>query len=268
MIPPLCLDPPKGARVLDMCAAPGGKTFMLLEAVRHEGLVIANDLDRERLTRLVKAARNLVPHGMASALELRIGDGRKFHLQNPDTTPENTPPTEPSDPPPSWHIPSKHQGKPPPLRFPSTRTIHQPFTHILLDTPCTGTGTISLREPTTYKHWSSPTSLQYLQKLTRTQKSLLQTGLSLLAPSGTLVYSTCAISVEENEQVVSDVLEEFGEGKVEIVDVGAPERGKAFGSGVGSYGGRRFVEGMERCLRVFPDGEYEGFFVCKLRKVG
>jgi 16S rRNA (cytosine1407-C5)-methyltransferase len=59
MLPPLILDPPPGAKVLDMCASPGGKTSLLSEAVGREGFVLGNEPSRDRLATLRANLRRL-----------------------------------------------------------------------------------------------------------------------------------------------------------------------------------------------------------------
>lgn len=75
------------------------------------------------------------------------------------------------------------------------------FERILLDAPCSGTGTLA-RNPE-IKWRLMPSKLAELHRL---QVRLLRNALELLAPGGLLVYATCSLEPEENEEVVEEVL--------------------------------------------------------------
>ncbi|KAJ3036889.1 hypothetical protein HDV00_002232 [Rhizophlyctis rosea] len=234
-----------------MCSAPGGKTLMMVEMIDGQGTVVANELDKDRMRTLIKAARAQIPHELAHTLELRLGDGRKLHIDsNSDTSPLL----------PWWTPEESHETTPPN----TSRALSTPFTHILLDAPCSGEGTITLSSPKSYANWSP----QYVSQHATLQKHLLRTALSLLAPNGTLVYSTCTLSPLENECIVDEVLKGTPY-RVEIVPLPTvfwEMEIAGFEKGLREWDGRVFGEGMDRCLRVFPGAEYEGFFVCKMKK--
>jgi 16S rRNA (cytosine967-C5)-methyltransferase len=78
------------------------------------------------------------------------------------------------------------------------------FDRILVDAPCSGTGTLA-RHPEI--RWRLRP--EQLRELNHLQSALLATALKQLAPGGRLVYSTCSLEVEENEDVVAGVLREF-----------------------------------------------------------
>jgi len=145
------LEPQPGHSFLDLCAAPGGKTFQILEQSDCRGRVIACDLSAHRL----KTMRRLA----TSAVDMLVLDATS------------------------------------PLPF-SCR-----FDRILVDAPCSGTGTLA-RNPE-IKWRLTPADLERLSAL---QCCILRQGLELLAPGGRLVYATCSLEVEENERVVEAVL--------------------------------------------------------------
>ncbi len=87
-------------------------------------------------------------------------------------------------------------------RFPSVA----PFSKILLDAPCSSMGS---------RKNILPHSEGRIRSLAKLQKSLLLRGFDLLAPAGTLVYSTCTTTVEENEQVIENLLSKRDNAKVE-----------------------------------------------------
>jgi 16S rRNA (cytosine967-C5)-methyltransferase len=79
------------------------------------------------------------------------------------------------------------------------------FERVLLDAPCSGTGTLA-RNPE-IKWRTQPSDLL---RLAEVQKTMLKNALAVLAPGGRLVYATCSLEPEENEQVVGTVLREAG----------------------------------------------------------
>ncbi|KAI8589701.1 S-adenosyl-L-methionine-dependent methyltransferase [Geranomyces variabilis] len=228
MLAPLCVGAQPGWRVLDMCAAPGGKTLMLCEAMRGVGVVVANEIDAARAARL---KRNIDTAGLSDIVRVNVGDGRKLVPNHPAVEGDL-------------------------------------FDAILLDAPCGGEGIIAMSEPASYKHWS----LAWVHKHARLQAGLLIAAHALLKPGGFLTYSTCTLSVEENELVVVGFLERFPDMK--IVDLALPlvsdhevaERYANFGAGFPRHLGKSFLPDMSKALRVFPNEQYEGFFVIRMQK--
>ncbi|KAH8697826.1 putative nucleolar RNA methyltransferase [Talaromyces proteolyticus] len=137
------------------------------------------------------------------------------------------------------------------------------FDRILLDAPCTGTGVIS-KDPSVK---TNKTERDFLA-IPHMQKQLLLAAIDSTdhhsKTGGYIVYSTCSVTVEENEQVVQYVLRKRP--NVKLVDTGLG----SFGSeGFISYMGKKFDEKMRLTRRYFPHREnVDGFFVCKLKKTG
>jgi 16S rRNA (cytosine967-C5)-methyltransferase len=144
-----------GDRVLDLCAAPGGKTAALARAAGEKGRVVAADLHAHRL------------RAMAAQLK-RLG------LQNVQ-----------------------------PIQLDATLGLpfENEFDRILVDAPCSGTGTLA-RHPEI--RWRLRPAL--LGESRELQKLLLANALEKLAPGGRLVYSTCSMEPEENEDVITHFL--------------------------------------------------------------
>jgi len=145
------LDLVPGQRFLDLCAAPGGKTFQALEQVVGAGPAVACDVSHRRLL----AMRSLATLPVA----LVVLDATR------------------------------------PLPF------RGPFDRILVDAPCSGTGTLA-RNPD-IKWRLQPADLELLAAR---QRAILSQALQLLAPGGRLVYSTCSLEPEENQGVVEAVV--------------------------------------------------------------
>jgi tRNA (cytosine49-C5)-methyltransferase len=131
------------------------------------------------------------------------------------------------------------------------------FDKVLVDAPCSGTGTIR-KSLKTIEMWN-PGLASHLAK---TQRQLIRTGFSLLKKGGTLVYSTCTLEPEEDEGVVDSLLKEFPDAKAEEIELDI-KRSNA----VVEFEGKRYSEEVRKCLRIWPqDNDTEGFFVAKIRK--
>jgi 16S rRNA (cytosine1407-C5)-methyltransferase len=148
MLPPLLLDPPAGATVLDMCAAPGGKTGFLAQLVGPDGFVLANEPSPDRLATL---RQTLFRENLAQVAT----------ISHTDLSPV---------------------------------LAEGAFSHILLDPPCSGWGTLD-KHPQAARIWRE----DKVGTLTALQRTLLATASRLLAPGGRLLYSTCTTNVAENE---------------------------------------------------------------------
>jgi NOL1/NOP2/sun family putative RNA methylase len=133
------------------------------------------------------------------------------------------------------------------------------FDRVLVDAPCSGTGTIR-RSLKTMRMWSPG----LIKRMAREQRKLIQLGYDLLKPGGTLVYSTCTQEPEENEAVVTALLN-HNEGasleKIQLDIVRSPA--------IEEFDGKRYHPKIENCLRIYPqDNDSEGFFVAKIKKPG
>ncbi len=131
------------------------------------------------------------------------------------------------------------------------------FDKVLVDAPCTGTGTIR-RSLKTMRMWSPG----LVTRLTRDQKYLLGLGYSLLKPGGSIVYSTCTLEPEEDEGVVTWLLQNNPDAVLEAIDLPIKRT-----PAVQEWEGRRFHDDIKKVLRILPqDNDTEGFFVAKIRK--
>ncbi len=141
----------RGSRILDCCAAPGGKTWAMADR-NPEASIVAVDLHAHR-TRLMK---ELVK---APNVEFITADATKLGVEGV-------------------------------------------FDRVLADVPCSGTGTLA-RNPEI--KWRLKTT--DIADLHARQVAILNAALDRLAPGGRLVYSTCSLEAEENEQVVEEILQ-------------------------------------------------------------
>jgi 16S rRNA (cytosine967-C5)-methyltransferase len=152
---PLLLGVQSGDAVLDLCAAPGGKTPPLVRGAGRSGFVIATDRHAHRL----RAMRN-------QFARLRLADVQVVELDA------------------ARELPFGRQ-----------------FDRILVDAPCSGTGTLA-RHPEI--RWRL--RAEQLPEFHLLQVEILTSAIKQLAPGGRLVYSTCSMEPEENEEVVEEVL--------------------------------------------------------------
>jgi 25S rRNA (cytosine2870-C5)-methyltransferase len=202
-------------RILDMCAAPGGKTTFIASLMKNAGCLFANDISEERIKAL---AANLHRMGVTNCVVTSM-DGRKIG------------------------------------------TYIKGFDRILLDAPCSGTGVIS-------KDSSIKTgkSAEEIQNLSRLQKELILAAVDALNASdekpGILVYSTCSVLVEENEQVIDYVLKK----RPNILKL--ESCGVEFGEeGFTSIKGMQFDKSLKLTRRYYPHTHnLDGFFVARLVK--
>jgi 16S rRNA (cytosine1407-C5)-methyltransferase len=138
------------------------------------------------------------------------------------------------------------------------------FDLVLVDAPCSGEGRFSLKDPSSFSDWS------YLkvERLAALQKKLLFAGVMCLKSGGTLVYSTCTLSPEEDEGVVDFILDKF-DGAVEVEEVkvsGLIDDSQVFVPGVTEWFGKKYNDNVSKSARVLPNKLLEGFFVCKFHR--
>ncbi|MBL7100556.1 MAG: NOL1/NOP2/sun family putative RNA methylase [Nanoarchaeota archaeon] len=132
------------------------------------------------------------------------------------------------------------------------------FDKIMVDAPCSGTGTI--RKSMKTIQWWNP---NFMKKMAGIQKQLLETGFNILKEGGTLVYSTCTLEPEENEGVVDFLLKKYKSARLEKIEIDI-KRSKP----VLEFEGQNYDPAIKKCLRIWPqDNDTEGFFVAKIKKV-
>ncbi|KAM4059901.1 16S rRNA methyltransferase rsmB/F domain-containing protein [Hirsutella rhossiliensis] len=215
-LPCMALEPREGERVLDMAAAPGGKTTYMAALMKNTGVIVANDPNKARSKGLIGNIHRLG----ASNVIVSNYDAREF---------------------------------PRPMGG---------FDRVLLDAPCSGTGVIA-KDPSVK---TNKTELDFMQ-LPHTQKQLLLAAIDSVNHSsktgGYLVYSTCSVTIEENEQVVQYALSRRP--NVRLVDTGL-----AFGKeGFTSFMGKKFDASLKLTRRYYPHTyNVDGFYVAKFKKIG
>jgi len=175
---PLLLGVRPGDRVLDLCAAPGGKTFALARSTGPNGLVIAGELHQHRLRAMQE---------QLTRLRFATNDCAENHLQQKSANAAVT---------------QKPISRVALVALDATRPLPfaTAFDRILVDAPCSGTGTLARHPEIRWRLRQEP-----LAEFHALQTKLLHVALAHLAPGGRLVYSTCSIELEENESVIAAV---------------------------------------------------------------
>jgi 16S rRNA C967 or C1407 C5-methylase (RsmB/RsmF family) len=132
------------------------------------------------------------------------------------------------------------------------------FDRILVDAPCSGTGTIR-KSLKTLRMWNP----NMIRRLAGTQKQLICQAFSCLKKGGTMVYSTCSLEPEEDEAVIDYFLSKCGDAKLEEIEIDIKR-----GEPVMEFDGNTYNPEVKKCLRIWPqDNDTEGFFVVKIKKV-
>lgn len=145
------------------------------------------------------------------------------------------------------------------------------FDRILLDAPCSGSGTLRAGDVHATKRFTPA----LVQKSQKSQRALLQKALGLLKPGGTLVYSTCSVLACENEDVVEQCLRQAKrKGAFELVPLVSDPGSEDSADWNPVFDGRQ-AEGLpllptrlEGAFCIAPSDLYEGFFITRIRRVG
>ena len=151
------LAPKPGMRVLDLCAAPGGKSTQLATYLGDSGLLVSNEINTQR-SRIL--SQNIERMGIKNAI---VTNEDSFVLAS--------------------HFPGF-------------------FNAIQVDAPCSGEGMFR-KLPEAIEQWS----MENVAICAARQKEILDNAAVMLKPGGTIVYSTCTFSREENEDVIECFLE-------------------------------------------------------------
>ncbi len=134
------------------------------------------------------------------------------------------------------------------------------FDKTLVDVPCSMEGRFYTQDPKTYRDWS----VKKVKDLSHLQRWLLRSAISATKPGGTIVYSTCTMSPEENEEVIQWVLEkERGNIVAEPVTLSGLHTDPA----VLEWGTKKYDNTLNTSSRIYPTDLMEGFYIAKLKKL-
>lgn len=138
-----------------------------------------------------------------------------------------------------------------------SKKFSETFDRVLLDAPCTAEGLLPLK-----RERKTSTTYDEIVRMCSVQTSLLIDAVDLLKKGGVLLYTTCSIAPEENEAVITYLLQKRED--VEILETRWNNIGRP---GIVSYGDQVFSEDVRKCLRVFPHSDrMEGFFYCLIKR--
>ena len=197
MLPPIVLEPREKENILDMTAAPGGKTTQMSAMTDNKAYITACEKNKIRAERL---KYNLQKQG-AKMVNVMQEDARKL-----------------SD--------------------------YFSFDKILLDAPCSGSGTENVL--------NAKFTEELIERSVKTQEELLKKALKILKPGGEMVYSTCSILKQENEDLLNKFLKKS---KIEIMPINLTDEIPMLPTT------------LKGTVCVCPTEIYEGFFVAKIKKL-
>ncbi|NES99587.1 MAG: 16S rRNA (cytosine(967)-C(5))-methyltransferase [Sphaerospermopsis sp. SIO1G1] len=192
------LAPQPGEVIIDVCAAPGGKTTHIAELIGDEGKIYACDKTASRLRKLTQNAQRL----NLKSIEIYTGDSRNF------------------------------------------TQFYNIADRVLLDAPCSGLGTMHRHADARWRQ--TPASVQELAQI---QSELLSHTANFVKTGGVLVYATCTLHPQENEEIITNFLKENPHWQIEHPHFGFVD--------ISSSG----------WLKVWPhQQDMDGFFMVRLRK--
>lgn len=202
MLPPIILKPEPNIDILDMAAAPGGKTTQIAALSKNEAHITACEINAIRLERL------------------------KYNIDKQGAT--------------CVYVMKK-----------DARTIDDffSFDKILLDAPCSGSGTLDIKDINLKKKFTS----KLIEKSVSSQIALLKKAIKILKKGGELVYSTCSILAQENEDILEKVLKGTN---AQIVPITLEDKGIPI-----------LPVKIKGTVCICPNELYEGFFIAKIMKV-
>jgi len=213
-LPVILLEPNQSDTILDICAAPGGKTSHIRDIAGPSAEIWANDNSRARMAKLQANMNQLNVHIDNYTLFDAVQLAKKIE--------------------------------------------NKQFTKILLDAPCSGEGMMLYSKDKDFASWS----VAHIKRLQQLQKKIIGQAWQLLAPGGTLVYSTCTMAPEENEAVIDYLLRSQENVQVEAIELQLDNRVAT----VQEWNGRPFNSEVTKAMRLKPSKHIEAFFVCKLTK--
>ncbi len=137
------------------------------------------------------------------------------------------------------------------------------FDYVLLDAPCSGEGRFKSDDAASYEDWS----MKKVERLASEQRRLMFAAAMSVKSGGALIYSTCTMAPEENEEIVQFVLEKF-DGSFDVEDIDLTQRlGTVAAHGLTRWEDTTLPDAIANTLRIKPNEFWEGFFVCVLRRL-
>lgn len=201
MIPPFIVNPKPQELILDMTAAPGGKTTQMAALSNNQAMITATEKNKIRSDRL---KYNIEKQG-AKKINILNVDARKLDE-------------------------------------------YFKFDKILLDAPCSGSGTLNINDDSI-----NDFNEDLINRSVKFQTELINEAVKHLNNNGELIYSTCSILKEENEEIIDKVIKEHNLEIIPITELNKEEI-------------PCLPSTIEGVITICPTNYYEGFFVAKLKK--
>ena len=136
------------------------------------------------------------------------------------------------------------------------------FDRVLLDAPCSGEGMIYMSSLKPLRFWS----LDKIKRCSFTQRDLIISAFRTLKRGGTLVYSTCTLEPEENEGVVSYLLEHFSNAEILPIEIDLGAEKVNTTRGITKWSGHLYNPAVKKTLRIVPNSKMMGFYIAKIKK--
>lgn len=128
------------------------------------------------------------------------------------------------------------------------------FDKVLLDAPCSGEGRFLANSVKTYRDWS----LKTVKELSKLQRKLFKSAYEALKKNGIMVYSTCTLNTDENEEILEWAIQNFNL-KMLNIELEIKNTLPIFTEGLNKQ--------IEKSIKIMPSKIQEGFFVAKLQKI-
>jgi 16S rRNA (cytosine1407-C5)-methyltransferase len=145
------------------------------------------------------------------------------------------------------------------------KTYPNHFNKVILDAPCSGEGRIYLAGRNPLRFWS----IKMSNAMVKTQKELIESAFQALSMGGILVYSTCTLEPEENEGVVTYLLNKYDNARMEDIDFVnklEPLLKDKIRGGITKWSGNTYHQEVKKSIRIIPSPEMMGFYIAKITK--
>jgi len=216
------LDPQPSEQVLDLCAAPGGKTLAIAQCVGDTpgSFVSAVESSKPRFYRM----KQNLQRGNAAWVRTYRTDGRSVGRKTPGR-----------------------------------------FDRVLVDAPCSAETAIDPNDPESLSDWS----MRKIERCAKRQVQLLLSAIQATRAGGEIVYSTCTLAPEENEQVLNQVVKRLdGQICIEKINMASSLSKTVRTPGLSAWRDDELLQEVaSEVVRLLPADGFDVFFLAKLRKV-
>lgn len=215
-IPIEIVDIKKESKVLDITAAPWGKTSQIADKMKNSWEIVANELNSIRIEKL----KHTLKKQWVTNTKIIKNDARNILTNHPE--------------------------------------YNEYFDYIIADLPCSAEWKFNTNIEKSFAYWSQDT----VKKNYKLQKQIIKNSIKLLKKWWELVYSTCTISPEENEDICHMILCNFWE--MELMEINFDYEYKR--PWLTKYENKFFKKELDKAVRILPSEETEWFFIAKFKK--